>query len=194
MATKRKARGYAITRMGCDSRQTCWGIACTIPDLRDVPKFQKCVFQLLNIQRVLLPTLVAVPFFGFLLWSIEQSQSEEESLLGTGITINTKNPLENEMIKIISPKLNDEIKSPLAISGQANLAGNRLKIRIKDSKNLILKEAFAQTKNSKQLSDFSTNLIYKKPSSTKGTVEIFLVATKDNSEIFKISIPVVFKD
>lgn len=148
----------------------------------------------INIQRVLLATLVAVAFFGFLLWSIEQTQSEEESLLGAGITINTENPLENEMIKIISPKINSEIKSPLAISGQANLAGNRLKIRIKDSKNLILKEAFAQTKNSKQLSDFSTNLTYKKPSSTKGTVEIFLVAAKNNSEIFKISIPVVFKD
>ncbi len=148
----------------------------------------------LNTQRILLTTLVAVAFFGFLLWSIQQTQSEEKSLLSNNTLVNTGSSLENEKIKITLPKMNSEIKNPVTISGQADLGGDRLKIRIQDRKNLILKEAFAQTKNSKQMSNFSINLTYKKPSTSKGTLEIFLVAAKNNSEIYKISIPVVFKD
>jgi hypothetical protein len=148
----------------------------------------------INTERILLITLVAVAFFGFLLWSIQQSQSEEESLLSSYTIVNAKNVMENQMIKLVAPILNSGIKSPVAISGQANLSGNRLKIRVKDDKNLILREIFVQTKNSKQMSDFSINLLYKKPSTSKGTIEVFLVSSKDSSEIYKISIPVVFND
>ncbi len=148
----------------------------------------------INTQRVLLATLVAVAFFGFLLWSIQQSQSEEERLVSDQILISSENPLINAMIRVNAPKLNSEIKSPVTISGQANLSGNKLKIRIVDSKNLILKETIVPTKNSKQMSDFSTSLAYKKPTSSKGTIEVFLVSSKDSSEIYKIKIPVVFKD
>ena len=148
----------------------------------------------INTERILLITLVAVAFFGFLLWSIQQSQSEEESLLSSYTIVNAKNVMENPMIKLIAPTLNSGIKSPVVISGQANLSGNRLKIRVKDDKNLILRESFVQTKNSKQMSDFSINLLYKKPSTSKGTIEVFLVSSKDSSEIYKISIPVVFND
>lgn len=148
----------------------------------------------INTQRILLTTLVAVAFFGFLLWSIQQAQSEQESLLSTRPIVNLKNPLENEKIKVVSPAMNSDIKSPLSVSGQANLAGDRLKVRIKDNKDLVLKETFLQTKNTKQMSDFSTKVTYKKPSSVKGTVEVFLVVSKDNSEIYKIKIPIIFKD
>jgi hypothetical protein len=148
----------------------------------------------INTQRILLTTLVAVAFFGFLLWSLQQTQSEEESLVNDQILVSGKSPLINAMIRMEEPKYSGEIKSPVAISGQANLLGNKLKIRIVDNKNLILKEAFVQTKNLKQMSDFSTNLVYKKPTSSKGTIEVFLVSSKDSSEIYKIQIPVVFKD
>ena len=147
----------------------------------------------INTQRILLTTLVAVAFFGFLLWSIQQSQSEEETLTNTSLIVNISSPLENEMIKIASLKINSEIKSPITVSGQANLAGNKLKIRLRDGKGLLLKESFVQTNDAKKMSDFSINLAYKKPSAPKGTMETFLV-TKDNSEIYRISIPVIFKD
>lgn len=148
----------------------------------------------INRERVLLITLVAVAFFGFLLWSIDQANSEADSLFTAGTTISTKNTLTNAFIKVVSPSLNNGVKSPLTVSGQANVGVDKLKIRIKDNKNLILKESFAQTRDSKKMSDFSIKLIYKKPTATQGTVEVFLVSTKDNSEINKISVPVVFKD
>jgi len=148
----------------------------------------------INTQRILLVTLVAVAFFGFLLWSIQQSLMEEIALADSQTLVNPQSPLTNNMISVSAPRLNSEIKSPVVVSGQANLSGNKLKVRIKDSKNLILKETFVKTKNSKQMSAFSTSLVYKKPSSAKGVIEIFLVSSKDNSEIYKVTIPVTFKD
>lgn len=147
----------------------------------------------LNTQRVLLVILVSVAFFGFLLWSIQQTQSEEETLYGNS-NLSVQTPLENKFISVAAPKENSVIQSPVTISGQANVSGNRLKVRLKDQKGLVLGESFVQTKNAKAMSDFSISLKYKKASATKGTVEIFLVSSKDNSEIYKITVPVIFKN
>ena len=147
----------------------------------------------INTQRILLTTLVAVAFFGFLLWSIQQSLSEEESLY-ISPTISYVNPLANSSITVIAPSLHDRIKSPLALSGRADLTGNKLKARIKDVKGLILAESFIQTKDAKKMSDFSLSLKYKKPSAGTGIVEVFLVSAKDGKEIKKISVPVNFTD
>jgi hypothetical protein len=146
----------------------------------------------INTQRVLLITLVAVAFFGFLLWSIRQSQSEEESLYNSSSDINIST--ENKVVKVTSPKIGAQIKNPALIAGQANLSGNKLKAKIKDNKGLILAESFVQVKNVKKMSDFSISLTYKKPSTLKGVVEVFQVAAKDDSEINKIIIPIVFED
>ncbi len=145
----------------------------------------------INIQRILLTTLVAVAFFGFTLWSIQQSQMEEESLYDFPRLIAS---ISNKEIKIISPKIGTQIKSPVLIIGRVNLSGNRLKIRIKDSQGLVLAEKFASTKNAAGMSDFSVSSTYKKPSVSKGTIEVFLVAAKSGLEMDKIIIPVVFND
>jgi len=148
----------------------------------------------INTQRILLTTLVSVSFFGFLLWSIQRSQSEEE-LLYSASQLRISNPLENRLIKVTSPSvINSAIKSPATIAGQANIFGNKLKVRIKDNQGIILNELFVQTKNPQMMSDFSLKIWYKKPTATKGTVEIFLVSDENNSESAKISIPVVFHD
>lgn len=136
--------------------------------------------------------LVAVAFFGFILWSIQQNQSEEQTLYGANSTLNAS--LHNKVIKVSEPKIGAQIKSPLLISGQADLGGEKLKVRIKDSKGLVLAESFVQVKNAKKMSDFSINLSYKKPTAPKGTVEVFQLITKSNSEVNKIIIPVIFKD
>ncbi len=146
----------------------------------------------INTERILLITLVAVAFLGFLLWSIGQSQSEEESLYNSSSGINILT--QNKTVKVTTPKIGAQIKSPALIAGQADLSGNKLKVKIKDNKGLILAEGFVQTKNDKKMSDFSINLSYKKPSTQKGTVEVFRVAAKDGSEINKIIIPIVFKN
>ena len=146
----------------------------------------------INTQRILLTALVAVAFFGFILWSIQQNQSEEETLYGANNTLIAF--LHNKVIKINEPKIGAQIKSPLLISGQANLGGEKLKVRIKDSQGLVLAESFVQVKNTEKMSDFLISLSYKKPSASKGTVEVFQLITRSNSEVNKITIPVIFKD
>jgi hypothetical protein len=146
----------------------------------------------LNRERILLVSLVAVAFFGFLLWSIQQTRSEEESLLSDQIDIT--NPVENSVIKISSPKVSETIKNPLIISGQADTSAGGLMIRIKDSKNMLLASSAALTTNAKKMSSFSLTLRYKKPTSQKGFIEIFEISSTDKTEIHKLSIPITFAD
>ena len=152
-----------------------------------IRKFSKKI----HLDRILLVALVAVSFFGFLLWYIDQAQIEETS--GIDIT-KVARPLENKVIKIESPKVNAAATSPLTIEGQAAITGGALMARLKDMKGLILGESNISVKSSKKMVPFSLDLKYKKSSTAKGTVEIFRVADKDNSETYKLSIPVVFKN
>lgn len=147
----------------------------------------------INRERLLLATLVGVAFLGFLLWSIQQYQNDEK-VLAYGVQANTTNPLKNTMVQIGSPKMNQPVKSPVTVAGQANTTDNAVKIRIKDQNGLVLANATAKTKESNKLSPFSLQVKYKKPAAAKGVVEIFLISPKDNSEIYKISIPVIFQD
>ncbi|MBU2036871.1 Gmad2 immunoglobulin-like domain-containing protein [Patescibacteria group bacterium] len=145
-----------------------------------------------NRERLLLTALVAIAFFGFLLWSIEETGSKEISLLSDFLKINS--PLENKIMKITSPKINEAIKSPFIISGQALILETVLQIRIKDASGLVLAQKQIKIKESQKMSPFSSSIAYKRPTRTKGIVEIFVNSLEDGSEINKISIPVDFKD
>ncbi|HRY52501.1 MAG TPA: Gmad2 immunoglobulin-like domain-containing protein [Candidatus Portnoybacteria bacterium] len=145
-----------------------------------------------NRERLLLTALVAVSFFGFLLWSIEQVSQEETMLLSA--IIETNNPTENKTIKIISPRVNEIIKSPVKVSGQAMVFGAIIETRIKDTSGLVLAQKQVQTRGSQNPSSFSADIIFKKPTRTRGTVEIFIHSPKDGAESDKLIIPVVFKN
>jgi len=145
-----------------------------------------------NRERILLTALVAVAFFGFLLWSVEQTSEEETSLLSANQEI--KNPTENKIIKIESPKINEAIKSPVVISGQASVFEAVLQTRIKDASGLILAQTQIMTAEGQTMSPFSASIKYKKPTKTNGTVEVFVNSPKDGSETNKLTIPVIFKD
>lgn len=145
-----------------------------------------------NRERLLLISLVAVAFFGFLLWSIKQTSIEEANLLAIGQEVNR--PAENKTIKVTSPKVNETIKSPVVISGRALVFKAVLQTRIKDASGLILAKTSITTQEGQKMSPFSSSVNYKKPTRTKGTVEVFINSAKDGSEVNKLSIPVVFKD
>ncbi|MBU2219562.1 Gmad2 immunoglobulin-like domain-containing protein [Patescibacteria group bacterium] len=145
-----------------------------------------------NRERLLLTALVAIAFFGFLLWSIEETGNKEISLLSDFLKINS--PLENKIMRITSPKINEAIKSPFIISGQALILETVLQIRIKDASGLVLAQKQIKIKESQKMSPFSSSIAYKRPTRTKGIVEIFVNSLEDGSEINKISIPVDFKD
>jgi hypothetical protein len=147
-------------------------------------------------ERMLLITLVAVAFFGFILWSIQDTSSEEISLIDN--TSYIVQPLSNKVILVSAPKANVAIQSPLTISGQILPDANKLKVRIKDSKGLILAESFVYGYSNAAPGSlkmpFSIKLNFRKPVSKNGAVEVFKIVPKNNSEIYKITVPVTFQN
>ena len=145
-----------------------------------------------NWLRLVLTALVGSVFCGFLLIAIWQFQSDGEIMSSSEMTI--KNPTGNDFIKVTSPKINEQIKSPAKISGQAAVFEAQFNARIKDNSGLILAEAQLRTQEGQTMSPFSAKIKYKKPSRREGVVEVFDISAKDGSEINKVSIPVVFLD
>lgn len=146
--------------------------------------------QQINTQRILLFTLVAVSFFGFTLFMIQQAQSEEEATLGGTVLANKT----NGNITLQSPARNAAIKSPVTISGQTKTTGATLQIKIKDASNITLAEKTVKAKESQKTASFAAQLAYKKPTRSTGVIEIFEKSTKDGSEINKVAVPITFKD
>ena len=140
----------------------------------------------------MLTILVAIAFFGFLLWSIQKSQSEENTILSTN-TLVQNNTAANNVIKVITPKIDAQIKSPIVVSGIVTLGDNRVRVKIKDSKGLVLAESYATTRVTNSIITFSNTLTYRKPASAKGIIEVFLVANKSGVQSTIVAIPVVFK-
>lgn len=142
-----------------------------------------------NRERLLLTLLVALAFFGFLLWFIEEFNQEEAAVLAS----NQSNQalVENKIIKIISPKANGIIKSPVLISGQALTVKGSFQINLKDASGLLLAQKQITVKEN---SPFSSSLTYKKPTRIKGTIEIFIIPQKNVPGTKILTIPVIFKD
>lgn len=145
-----------------------------------------------NRERLLLTALIAVAFLGFLLWSIEQVKTEEEQLLSS--ILEASNPAENKIIKITSPKINEAIKSPLMLSGQAAPFNGALQVRLKDASGLILAQKQIMSKSGQRIAPFTSVIIFKKPTRAKGAVEIFTRPPNESMEANKLIIPVSFKN
>lgn len=143
----------------------------------------------INRERVLLTILVGVAFIGFLLWEVQQYQNDEENLALADTTVNTETGLKNKMIAVSGPKANSTISSPVSVSGSTQ---GEVKIRIKDSNNMVLGEVSVNSTDASKMSAFSANVKYKKATQTKGSVEIFKLNKTTNIENYKIIIPVVF--
>ena len=143
-------------------------------------------------ERVLLTILVAIAFFGFLLWSIQKSQSEENAILSTDTQL-LNTTASNNVLTVLAPKMEAQIKSPLTVSGAVTLGDNRVRARLKNSNGLVLAEIYATTKKVGSDATFSATLSFKKPVSTKGTLEVFLVTNKGGVQNNLLAIPVVFQ-
>lgn len=141
-------------------------------------------------QRILLFTLVAVAFFGFVLFMSQQVQSDEEALMDSVILANNN----SKNITVQTPARNASIKSPVTISGQAKVFEATVQIRIKDASNITLAEKTVQAAEGQKMSPYSAQIKYKKPTRSNGTIEVFEKSAKDGSEINKVAVPVTFKD
>jgi len=148
----------------------------------------------INRERLLLIALVATAFFGFVLWTNWQIINEEEAALGGFFNAASFILPRNKFLEIDSPRPNTIIKSPLRISGRAASDEGRLKARLKDSRGMVLGEYFFWVKNDLTLHPFSIDLTFKKLTSNKGALEVFQAGLKDNSETYKISLPLRFQN
>lgn len=136
--------------------------------------------------------LVGGVFCLFLLVAIWQFQSEEEIMSNSEPTV--RNLAKNASIEVTAPKAGDKIKSPVQLTGQAAIFEAQFNARIKDNSGLILAETQLRTEEGQTMSPFSAKIKYKKPSRPEGVIEVFDISAKDGSEIYKISIPVIFQD
>lgn len=99
---------------------------------------------------------------------------------------------ESRNILVNSPWTLDSITSPVEVSGEAVAFEGTVNIRIKDSAGHVLVETTTQTEAGNERSAFKISLDFGKPTTKKGTVEIFTLSAKDGSEQDKVTVPVVF--
>lgn len=138
--------------------------------------------------------MVAVTFFGFLLWLMQQSRLEQEKLLNENALARLLNQWEKINIKVEKPTSNQVAANPIEISGQAKTETGTLEIKIQDLNNLTLASILTQTAQKQKMSPFSAKIKYKKPTSSKGIIEI-TESVRGNASINfkKVRIPIIFK-
>jgi len=158
------------------------------PEMKKINKYK----HRHNWVRLILTALVSGVFCGFLLVAIWQFKSDEEIMFSSEMIV--KSPARNDSIKVTVPKINEQIKSPVQISGQAAVFEAQFNARIKDDSGLVLAETQLMTEEGQTMSPFSAKIKYKKPSRREGVIEVFDISPKDGTEIHKVSIPVIFQD
>lgn len=101
----------------------------------------------------------------------------------------------NEFIQVKSLRENGIIKSPILISGKANVFEGNVRVRIKDEIGNILADDFITASGAyDKLYPFEKEINYSIPASQNGIVEIFEEDMKDGGDKNKIIVPVVFGD
>lgn len=98
-------------------------------------------------------------------------------------------PCNNANIKVTNLKMNQPVKFPFTISGEAKVFENQFNYRIKDSKGVLLKEGTILAKNN----IFEVKITTLKTKDTKIVVEVFDKSAKDGSEIDRVIIPLQIK-
>lgn len=101
----------------------------------------------------------------------------------------------NEYIQVKIPQKNMAIKSPVSISGKANVFEGNMRVRIKDKNENVLVDTFITASGAyDKLYPFEKEISYNSPISQDGIIEIFAEDMKSGGEINKIVIPVIFED
>ena len=88
--------------------------------------------------------------------------------------------------------VDDQVKNPLSLVGEAIAFEGTVNVRIKDKDSHILLETTIQTQSGNQRSPFAADLSFDKPSTEEGILEVFTLSASDGSEQDKVTIPVHF--
>ena len=133
-------------------------------------------------KKIINPFAVPTPFPTI---SANPTSSEQTTAIDPSSSLN---------IEVLSPRGGDNIKSGLAVKGNARVFENVVSIRLSDSEGNILVQttANANAPDTGQFGPFEKMLNFQTNSDT-GTLEIYQVSAKDGSEIDKVTIPLLFK-
>jgi len=100
----------------------------------------------------------------------------------------------NPSIAVTLPTADQNIMSPVKVSGNSDTFEGNVRIRIKDNNGKVLADTNTTGGASGTAAPFSKDVVYTAPSSPQGVVEVFENSAKDGSEINKISVQVTFGD
>jgi len=98
-------------------------------------------------------------------------------------------------IIVDAPSGNQDVASPLRVSGKAIAFESVINIRITDDDGNILAETFASTdaREAGEFGAFEVDVPFLKNQATRGALEVFEKAARDGSEINKVTVPITFK-
>ncbi len=112
----------------------------------------------------------------------------------TTATVQVGSVTTSPSIIVISPIVNQVIKSPVLVSGKSDTFEANVRIRIKDNNGKVLVDTHTTGGAWGELKPFSKSVNYSSPSVGRGIVEVFEESAKDGSEIDKVTVPVIFGD
>lgn len=98
-------------------------------------------------------------------------------------------------IKIRHPQMYSVVENPIMVLGKADVYEANVRIRIKETGGEILYDGFATAEGAyDKLYPFKKEIAYDLPSLKEGSVEFFQESPKDGSELYKVTVPVIFKN
>lgn len=98
-------------------------------------------------------------------------------------------------ISVRTPQPNAVVKSPLVVEGMQRTFEQNVVIRLRDGKdNELVRTAVTGTAPEIGIhGPYRAELVFDKPSTRTGTLEVFQISAKDGSEIDKVTMPVRFE-
>lgn len=157
-----------------------------IISIEDMPIIVTVVILVVGFGTVL--GLIAYNIFGI-------NKYTKSTVKMPSINVVESNYFGNEFIQVKLPQRNVAIKSPVLISGKANVFEANVRVRIKDGNENILADTFITASGTyDDLYPFKEEINYDMPAFQNGIIEIFEESAKDGSDLHKIEIPVVFED
>lgn len=118
------------------------------------------------------------------------SASPSAPTLSTGPT--PTSPAGKAAIVVRTPRPQDEVSSPVSVSGTADVFEATVSIRVLDENGLELASGFATaTCGSGCRGRYATELYFFVDRRQPGTIEVFEASAEDGSQLFLVSIPVV---
>ncbi len=101
----------------------------------------------------------------------------------------------NKFIQVNSPQKDTAIKSPVLVSGKANVFEANVRVKIIDENGNILANDFITASGwMEKLYPFKKEISYILPASQNGIIEFFEEDAKSGNYINKVIIPIVFED